>query len=149
MATAQSPGGAVTNFAAQETRISSHSGPLPSPEMLADYERLHPGSAERIFRMAEKDQDNRLGLENLQLSADISHREAVLTLQTSSHRGSFISDYIGQTMGFIVAMTCVLGAIYAGVVVDRPWIAAILLSVPAVGIVNAVRGMRTKEKPEK
>lgn len=99
--------------------------------------------------MAEKDQDNRMALENMQLSADIEHRNAVLALQKSAHRGSFISDYMGQAMGFIVAMTCVLGAIYAGVIMDRPWMAAILLSVPAVGIVNAVRGMKSKDKPEK
>lgn len=149
MSAAQSPGGAVTTFAAQETRISSHSGPLPSPETLAAYERLHPGSTERIFQMAEKEQANRLGLESMQLSADIEHRNAVLAVQKAAHRGSFISDYMGQVMGFIVAMTCVLGAIYAGVIMDRPWMAAILLSVPAVGIVNAVRGMKAKDKPDK
>lgn len=99
--------------------------------------------------MAEKEQDNRIELENTQLSADIAHRNDALALQKSAHRGSFISDYIGQAMGFIVAMTCVVGAIYAGVVMDRPWMAAILLGVPAVGIVNAVRGMKSKDKTEK
>lgn len=146
MPAAQSPGGAVTTFSAQETRISAHSGPLPSPETLAEYERLHPGSTERIFRMAEKEQDSRIAQENMQLSADIAHRDAVLALQKSAHRGSFISDYMGQAMGFIVAMTCVTGGIYAGIVMDRPWMAAILIGVPAVGIINAVRGMKPKNK---
>lgn len=149
MAAAQSPGGTVTTLTAQETRISAHSGPLPSPQTLADYERFHPGSAERIFRMAEKEQDSRVALESQQLAADIAHRDDVLALQKAAHRGTFISDYLGQLMGFVVAMTCVVGAIYAGVVIDRPWVAAILLGVPAVGIVNAVRGMKSKDKPAK
>lgn len=37
----------------------SHSGPLPSPEMYAEYESAHPGSAERILQMAEKEQAHR------------------------------------------------------------------------------------------
>ena len=50
-------------------------------------------------------------------------------------------------MGFLIALICVLGAIYAGIVVDRPWVAAILLGVPVIGIINAVRGMKAKDKP--
>lgn len=99
--------------------------------------------------MAEKEQDSRVALESQQLAADIAHRDDVLALQKAAHRGTFISDYLGQLMGFVVAMTCVVGAIYAGVVIDRPWVAAILLGVPAVGIVNAVRGMKYKDKPAK
>ena len=147
MAAAQSPGGVVTTVTAQETRISSHSGPLPSPVVLAEYERLFPGSAERFFVMAEKEQNDRVSRENQQLAADIEHRNAVLALQESAHRGSFRSDIIGQVMGFLIALICVLGAIYAGIVVDRPWVAAILLGVPVIGIINAVRGMKAKDKP--
>lgn len=41
-----------------------HSGPLPAPETYAQYEAVHPGAAERILRMAEKEQDHRHGSEN-------------------------------------------------------------------------------------
>jgi uncharacterized membrane protein len=34
-----------------------HSGPLPSVETAAGYENVLPGSVDRIFRMAERDQD--------------------------------------------------------------------------------------------
>lgn len=37
----------------------SYSGPLPSPEMLQQYEDLQPGLADRIVTMAEKEQGNR------------------------------------------------------------------------------------------
>lgn len=36
-----------------------HSGPLPAPETYAQYDEVHPGAAERILRMAEKEQDHR------------------------------------------------------------------------------------------
>ncbi|MGH8044915.1 MAG: DUF2335 domain-containing protein, partial [Stenotrophomonas sp.] len=35
----------------------SHSGPLPSPEDFADYERALVGSCERILKMAERQQE--------------------------------------------------------------------------------------------
>lgn len=38
-------------------RIVSRSGPLPDPEDLAGFERVLPGCAERIVRMAEKAQE--------------------------------------------------------------------------------------------
>lgn len=40
------------------------SGPLPPPDALAAYEKIMPGSAERIFVMAEKEQEHRISLEN-------------------------------------------------------------------------------------
>lgn len=42
-----------------ETKASFHIGPLPSPEMLEAYEKAYPGIAERILKMAEKEQEKR------------------------------------------------------------------------------------------
>lgn len=36
-----------------------HSGPIPSAEEMEHLERVHPGAADRCFRMAEKEQDHR------------------------------------------------------------------------------------------
>jgi uncharacterized membrane protein len=41
-----------------------HSGPLPPPEDLAGYEAAHPGAAERILAMAERNQAHRHKQEN-------------------------------------------------------------------------------------
>jgi uncharacterized membrane protein len=38
-------------------------GPLPDPDMLAGYERVLPGAAERIFAMAERQAEHRQALE--------------------------------------------------------------------------------------
>ena len=43
----------------QHTKKVTHSGPLPSPEILEGYERVSPGFANRIFEMAEREQKHR------------------------------------------------------------------------------------------
>ena len=39
------------------------SGPLPPPQILGQYEDELPGAAERLFRMAEKQQDHRINMD--------------------------------------------------------------------------------------
>jgi len=46
----------------QQTEVS-YSGPLPPPGVLAEFEKVLPGSAERIFVMAEKQLEHRMSLE--------------------------------------------------------------------------------------
>lgn len=43
--------------------IKQHSGPLPDPETLREYNQLIPNGAERIMRMAEKYQDHGIDME--------------------------------------------------------------------------------------
>ena len=123
--------------------------PLPAPETLADYEHFLPGSAERIFKMAEAQLAHRLRMEESQMQADIAHREDLVVLQQSGQKAAFRSDLVGRIMGFAIAIVCVCGAIYAGLVADKPIVAGILLGVPIIGIVQAVRGMMTKDKSQK
>lgn len=46
----------VTAIAVHEER---HSGPLPPPRQLVEYDKALPGGAERIFQMAEREQAHR------------------------------------------------------------------------------------------
>lgn len=40
--------------------VASHySGPVPSPEMLANYEKVLPGASDRLITLAENEQNNR------------------------------------------------------------------------------------------
>lgn len=48
----------------QAIRQESFSGPIPHPELLKGYESIQQGFAERIVRMAEKQQDHRSECEN-------------------------------------------------------------------------------------
>lgn len=72
----------------------SHSGPLPDPSTLVEYNNAVPDAAERIIQMAEKQQQHRMEIE-----------KAVVF---SSNRQSSI----GQILGFIIALVCIGGAVY-------------------------------------
>lgn len=66
------------------------SGPIPPPEQFEQYERILPGSADRILKMAEKQQDHRMTIEKEAVTKSLNHNRR------------------GQTFGFI-AMLLMLG----------------------------------------
>jgi len=132
-----------------QRQFTAHSGPIPDPGTLAGYDKVLPGAAERILSMAERQQLARIENERRQLDADITHREDVLAAQRRAHLGIVVSDYIGQVFGFLLGAACVAGAVYAGLVQENPWVAAVFISLPAVGIIRAVRGMMQKETSKK
>ncbi len=70
----------------------SFSGPHPPPEMLREYEAVLPGSADRIFTMAEKQQDHRIRLESI----------AVPSRERRADRGQWAALTVSLT-GFAVA----------------------------------------------
>jgi uncharacterized membrane protein len=79
------------------TTESSFSGPIPPPDLLAEYERILPSSASRIFEMAERQSAHRQQLEN----NAISHQ-----LKQSGR---------GQLFGFILGIIGVIGATVVGI----------------------------------
>lgn len=131
---------------AERSVSEHHSGPLPDPSTLAAYERMHPGTAERIIQMAERQQSHRMQLESDQLTSDAKHRDELVALQRLTTRGTLISDYIGQAAGFLVAAACVAASVYCGVVLKDPILAAIFVGIPVIGMIKAVRGMTSDSK---
>lgn len=56
----------------RQTTVSySHSGPLPAAEELKKYDNVVAGCAERIVKMAEKQQDHRMSLETLAITEQL------------------------------------------------------------------------------
>ena len=51
----------------QVTSVRSYSGPIPSAEEFARYEEVHPGSADRLFSMAEREQNDIVSFRNISL----------------------------------------------------------------------------------
>jgi uncharacterized membrane protein len=47
-----------------------HQGPIPAPESFAQYERVLPGAADRILKMAESQATHRQGLERFAVRGD-------------------------------------------------------------------------------
>ncbi len=75
-------------------QASAFSGPLPPPETLERYNQTLPGLAERIIVMAESQHSHRLALE----------REVV--------HSNVAAQKLGTILGFVVAMTTVLGGMW-------------------------------------
>jgi len=71
----------------------SFSGPLPPPEVLEKYNQAMPGLAERIISMAEQQGRHRQEIE-----------------KTVINSNAFVQK-VGPFLGFIVAMTAVIGGI--------------------------------------
>jgi uncharacterized membrane protein len=77
-------------------RRLEYSGPLPHPEILGGYEKVLPGSADRVFKMAEKQQDHRISIENKLVNAE-------------NQRG-----FAGLIFGFLIATCGLAGSVYLG-----------------------------------
>lgn len=73
-----------------ETHIE-HSGPLPPPEMLREYEKIIPRAAERFLALVEKEQDNRNKIEQRLTEALVQDTERA---RQADKRGDLIAVYI-------------------------------------------------------
>ena len=76
----------------------SHSGPLPSPETLEEYERILPGAAERIFTAFEKQYTHRHNLES----------DTITSQNKQSGRGQFFGLIISSLAiisGFVLTLS--------------------------------------------
>ncbi len=60
-----------SNPPARVATYTEISGPIPAPQILQQYNNIVPGAAERIIRMAEKQSDHRMGLENKVVNSNL------------------------------------------------------------------------------
>jgi uncharacterized membrane protein len=103
------------------TSASAFAGPLPPPDLLAKYERAHPGLADRIVAMAE---------------AEGEHRRAL------QQRAIRLSE-LGLAAAFVIAMTALGGGIYlVHEGSSREGMGSILLAISSLVLVFLTRGKR-------
>lgn len=119
------------------SRREIHSGPLPHPRQLEEYDRVVPGAAERIIQMAETQSHHRQTLERKVIN--------------SRSRDSLL----GIISAFIITMTIILLGGYIIVNSDRldgQLIGTLLTGLGISGIVGTfIYGTRSarKEREEK
>ena len=93
---------------------ASFAGPIPSPRILQDYDRILAGSAERILQMAEKQAAHRLEIERQITLAEIEDQRAQrLEIQR------------GQNYGLVAVITS-LALSGVAVVFNQPWVAGVI-----------------------
>ncbi|HEX2211436.1 MAG TPA: DUF2335 domain-containing protein [Longimicrobium sp.] len=107
--------------ALEVARATAFIGPIPPPEVMAEYERTLPGLADRLVVVAERESE---------------HRRA---LQARAMR---LSE-LGLAAGFAIAMTALLGGIFLvheGSSVEG--IGSIILAISSLVLVFPARGKR-------
>jgi uncharacterized membrane protein len=78
----------------QSVKAELYAGPLPHPDILEKFEKVVPGSADRIIKQAERQTEHRISIESKVIQSDITNSR------------------IGLIFGFILGLVGVLGGIY-------------------------------------
>ncbi|MBN6850391.1 DUF2335 domain-containing protein [Staphylococcus saprophyticus] len=97
------------------------SGPLPEAQEFKDYEKALPGAGDRILKMAEKEQENRI---------ELTKRE-----QTKYYESNDKLTLIGVISSTIVSVCGIAGSVILGVM-GQPW-ASGLIGVLSLGSIVA------------
>jgi uncharacterized membrane protein len=119
----------MVEAAIEETYMTAHRGPLPSPEDMREYEQVLPGLAERIVARAENEQKHRHAMNERILEAE----------KGLKNRGQFFA---------FAALLAMLGVVVYIVYMGAPTAAAALGSAIIASVVAAfVLGNRKSEEP--
>ena len=100
------------NQQARELRFQAHqithsAGPVPPAEEIARYEQVMPGAADRIFAMAEQEQQHRHQAESEQNAANARIADANIRASDSNVRAqdaSIAEIRRGQWMAFLLGL---------------------------------------------
>lgn len=92
------------------------SGPLPPPNVLEYYEKILPGSAERILKMAEEQSRHRRSLEEKVINSDISN----------SKHGLLFGFFIGIVAFSTTILLAYFGYPISGVIVGLGYITSLV-----------------------
>lgn len=84
-------------------------GPLPPPAALEHFERIAPGAAERVLRMAEQEQGHRHAIE-----------AAAMHTQQETVRLTARDNIVGMVLGFLALAGSLAAAVWS-VTANAPW----------------------------
>lgn len=109
-----------------QTKITKHSGPLPSPEDLGKYAKVIPEGADRIMCMAELQQKHRMELE----------KKAI--------KEQFLQSKLGQIFGLLIGLSAIIGGVVC-IMNNHEWSGAFLGGSGLTGLVSVFVIGRAKQ----
>ena len=112
--------------------VSSHSGPLPSANEFALYEKTRPGSADAILRMAETEQLHRHKAENDIISAEGYEAKA-----------THAENILAYWLAFIVVMAF-LAAGFTLTWKGHDWVGGIMMGTSLVGVIGSFLNKKSR-----
>ncbi len=84
----------------EEIQISqTYTGPLPPPTYFAQYEQIYPGAANRILKMAEREQ-----------AMAESSQQHNLRMEEIAIQAKIKEIHLGQVLGFLIALVALIGS---------------------------------------
>ena len=122
----------IRSFVQEEllvARAELFAGPLPHPDHLAEYEKIHSGSADRILRMAEDEAQHRHRIESIVIESNVK------------------LEARGQLFGFLIAVTALAGGIWIMASGYSLWGAA-MVTVAVTGLSGLFIWARREKKRE-
>ncbi|MBX7229623.1 MAG: DUF2335 domain-containing protein [Burkholderiaceae bacterium] len=134
--------GSQISITTQEDRFQS---PIPSPEVIKNYEILVPGTAKRLIDLAIEESLHRRTIESNTNQANISAQRKQGEIASYQTRAVFRSDLLGQVAGTIVSLSCIGGAVYLGLQ-NHEVAAAALCAIPLAAVIQALRGRKAAER---
>lgn len=106
----------LSEFYQKTVEIEATSGPIPPPGMLASYEKVLPGSADRILSMAESQLSHRHELENKAIQANIDGEK----------RGTYFAGVVSLAVVFCSTFLIANGRSVEGLSMILPSLAALV-----------------------
>ena len=106
---------------------SAWQGPLPSPEAVKQFDEIVESGAERIFRMAELEQQHRINSEKL-----------IIQVNSEAARAEIKAAIRGAWMGFIVPILAIFGAVFTSSIGANWSVSVALVSIPVMGVVKTL-----------
>ena len=122
--------------------LKMHSGPLPDPQTLRDYDDLIPGSAAEIIKMASDQASHRREMERASLESDSAARTRQIEVENARIQGAIMTDRLGMFFGWAIAASSVAAGVYAMVADKYPAVTIAFLGLPIAGIITAIRKKR-------
>lgn len=111
-------------------------GPVPHPDILREFDRIVPGTAQRMIDLAHSESEHRRTLENKNLEANIEFQKQQIEIAKKQSNVVFVTDMFGQAIGFLLAIACVCGAVYLSMH-DHEAVAAALAAIPTAAVIRA------------
>ena len=114
---------------------STYKGIIPDPASLGNYEKIHPGLADRIMKLAETS-----------MAHEIKMAEMIAPAQVTIMKDSPVAVKRGQWFAGIISLAAIIGAVVCALL-NQPVIGTGLGLAPLSGVV--AHFLRTNKNPGK
>ena len=125
-----------TRVAQTTQKTAFYQGAIPPPDMLEALDKLVPGTAERLIKLAEQESIHRRDQEAKALEANIRSQNYQYSIAEIQLKSVFRSDALGQILGFIVCLVCIISATYLAFH-DKEVLAVAIAAIPTGALLKA------------